>query len=98
MLSEKDEIIGEFTNETQRIRGWGTVLDNEKVPPPKYLHADFHEIDHVQIAAFCSMSNREKFLFAYWAQERNSKRAVRFGFLFGFICAVILLIVFGQML
>lgn len=76
--------------------GWGTVLDDEKTCPAKYLNADFEEMDHAEVKRFFFMNNEEKFKFAYWAQTNHSKKAFINGVLIGFGMAVAILLVIGQ--
>ena len=40
-------------------------------------------MDHAEIDRFFMMTDDEKFLYAYWAQRRNSHNAGRIGFILG---------------
>lgn len=91
-----DDFIHKYSNDQQRFRGWGLVLDDENRPPPAHVGIDFEEMEHSDIRRFFRATNEEKFLTAYWAQKQNSKKAGRYGFILGAGFVALLFIVLMQ--
>ncbi|MEX0998648.1 MAG: hypothetical protein WD000_01615 [Thermodesulfobacteriota bacterium] len=95
-MNENDRWWIKYTSEADRVRGWGTVFDylDDKKIPPQYTGSSFFESDHDAIETFNRMSNEEKWLKAYWAEQQAHRRGTRsglwLGFFIGLICFALL--------
>lgn len=82
-------------------RDWGTIFDNKNLKkeniPSKCVGATFSEMNHDNVRKFLSMSDFEKFEYAFYAEKINSRRAGKMGFVLGVIVTIFLAILIIQL-
>ena len=90
MVDDK-AIIKQLISDKDKLRGWGTSLDDEKSVPSAYIGKSFYQANHEDIGKFMSLPDIEKWKMAYWIERQSEKNTVRKGVIIGFILGGIVL-------